>query len=100
MLSYPIYGCEITSVHSPHLLVHKGVWVRCEGLDAPLITKEDTEMASTGAVELPTIRATGVGQYMLTGLSEAHLERLREALDRVALEDTAGIDLQRAVYDY
>jgi len=36
---------------------------------------------------------------MLTDLSEGHLERLRDALDLVSLEDSEGVELQHALYD-
>jgi len=45
-----------------------------------LANPDRTTVVSKDVVRLPTVWMTGSGQYMLTDLSEEHLERLRDAL--------------------
>lgn len=64
-----------------------------------LANPDRTTVVSKDPVKPPTVWMTGSGQYMLTDLSERHLERLRDALDSVSLEDSEGMELQHALYD-
>jgi len=80
--------------HAPHSHTDRSELVQCAGY-----TEEGTGTASEALVKSPTVWMTGSGRYMLTDLSEGHLERLRDALDLVSLEDSEGVELQHALYD-
>lgn len=46
-------------------------------------TKDGTEMSSEASEKFPTLWVTGKGQWMLTDLSERHLDALMGALEAV-----------------
>lgn len=71
----------------------------CDSLRCDVPDPEYPCPVTKALVKSPTVWMTGNGQYMLTDLSEGHLERLKDALDSVSLEDSEGIELQHALYD-
>lgn len=57
-------------------------------------TKNGTEMVSEGSISLPILWVTGKGQWMLTGLTDRHLETLQGMLEAVGWSPSCPDDTQ------